>query len=59
MMAQDFIEHNTVEGYYTLKSIYTLIKRKKIDMPIINLIYQIIINKKDPERLSEFLIKKD
>ena len=59
IMAQDFIEHNTVEGYYTLKSIYTLIKRKKIDMPIINLIYQIIINKKDPECLSEFLIKKD
>ena len=58
-MAEDFLNNNTVEGYYTLKSIYTLIKRKKIDMPIINLIYQIIINKKEPENLSEFLIKKD
>ncbi len=58
-MAEDYLKNNTVEGYYTLKSIYTLIKRKKIDMPIINLIYQIIINKKEPEKLSEFLIKKD
>lgn len=58
-MAEDYLKHNTVEGYYTLKSIYTLIKRKKINMPIINLIYEIIINKKEPEKLSEFLIKKD
>ena len=58
-MAEDYLKNNTVEGYYTLKSIYTLIKRKKIDMPIINLIYEIIINKKEPEKLSEFLIKKD
>ena len=57
--AEDFLNDNTVEGYYTLKSIYTLIKRKKIDMPIINLIYQIIINKKDSNKLSEFLIKKN
>lgn len=56
--ADKFVNNTTVEGYYTLKSIYTLIKRKKIDMPIINLIYQIIINKKDPEKLVEFLIKK-
>ena len=56
--ADKFVNNTTVEGYYTLKSIYTLIKRKKIDMPIINLIYQIIINKKAPEKLVEFLIKK-
>lgn len=56
--ANDYVTKNTVEGYYTLKSIYTLIKRKKIDMPIINLIYQIIINNKEPEKLSDFLIKK-
>lgn len=56
--AEDYVTNTTVEGYYTLKSIYTLIRRKKIDMPIINLIYQIIINKKEPEKLAEFLIKK-
>ena len=56
--AEEYINTNTVEGYYTLKSIYTLIKRKKISMPIIDLIYQIIINKKEPDKLVEFLIKK-
>lgn len=59
IMAADYLNNNTVEGYYTLKSIYTLIKRKKIDIPIIKLIYEIIINKKEPDTLSEFLIKKD
>lgn len=56
--AENFEKNNTVEGFYTLKSIYTLIKRKKISMPVINLIYQIIINKKDPDTLADFLIKK-
>lgn len=56
--AEEYVTNTTVEGYYTLKSIYTLVRRKKIDMPIINLIYQIIINKKEPEKLAEFLIKK-
>lgn len=57
--AKKYLETNTVEGYYTLHSIYQLIKKKKIDMPIINLIYDIIINNKEPEKLAEFLIKKD
>lgn len=56
--AEEYVTNTTVEGYYTLKSIYTLVRRRKIDMPIINLIYQIIINKKEPEKLAEFLIKK-
>ncbi len=56
--AEKYVNSTTVEGYYTLKSIYTLVRRKKIDMPIINLIYEIIINKKNPEKLAEFLIKK-
>ena len=57
--ADEFLKNNTVEGYYTLKSIYTLIKRKKIKIPIINLIYKIILNNEDPNTLAEFLIKKD
>ena len=56
--ANDFLNEKTVEGFYTLKSIHTLIRRKKIKMPIINLIYGIIINKKDPNTLVDFLIKK-
>lgn len=56
--AEEYEKTTTVEGYYTLKSIYTLVRRKKISMPIINLIYQIVISKKEPEKLAEFLIKK-
>ena len=56
--AENYIKTTTVEGYYTLNSIYTLIKRKKIKMPIIDLIYKIIINRENPNKLAEFLIKK-
>ena len=56
--AEEFLNDKTVEGFYTLKSIHTLIRRKKIKMPIINLIYGIIINNKEPNTLVDFLIKK-
>lgn len=56
--AEKFLNEKTVEGYYTLKSIHTLIRRKKIKMPIINLIYGIILNDKEPNTLVDFLIKK-
>ena len=52
------LKENTVEGYYTLKSIYKLVKKKKIKIPIIDLIYNIVINDKSPAKLSEFLISK-
>lgn len=51
-------ENTTIEGLYTLKSIYKLLKNKNVDMPIIDLIYDIIFNEKDPDELSKFLIKK-
>lgn len=54
-----YLEHNTTEGYYTLLSIKDLLTQKNINMPIIELIYDIAINNKNPELLSEFLIKKD
>lgn len=56
--AEEFLNETTVEGFYTLKSIHTLIRRKKIKMPIINLIYGIILNDKEPNTLVDFLIKK-
>lgn len=52
------LKENTVEGYYTLKSIYKLIKNKKIKMPIIDLIYKIVMNNEDPKLLISFLITK-
>lgn len=55
---EKFLESNTVEGYYTLHSIYKLIKTNKIKMPIINTIYNIIINNQDPKILVKLLMNK-
>lgn len=55
---ESFRKKNTVEGYYTLSSIYKLVKTKNIDLPIINLIYEIVMNNKDPNELAKFLIEK-
>lgn len=54
----EYLKNNTVEGYYTLSSIYKLVKKRNIDIPIINLIYDIVMNEKDPSELARFLISK-
>lgn len=54
-----YLSKNTVEGYDTLLSIKELTKNRKIKIPIINIIYDIVINNKNPELLSEFLINKE
>lgn len=56
---ENFLNKNTTEGYYTLLSIKELTKNRKINTPIIDIIYDIAINNKNPEILSEFLINKD
>lgn len=53
-----FLQDNTVEGYYTLKSIYNLVRKKKIKMPIIDIIYKIIVNNENPQNLVTLLINK-
>ena len=55
---EEYLNNNTTEGYYTLLSIKGLTKNRKIKMPIINIIYDIAINHKDPEILVDFLITK-
>ena len=42
----EYLAKTTVEGMYTLKSIHKLVRKKKVKMPIINLIHNIIIGKK-------------
>ena len=56
--AKDYLENTTVEGFYTLKSIYTLLRRKAIKMPVIDLIYDIVMNDGDPKQLVSFLLEK-
>ena len=54
-----YLEETTVEGYYTLESIYKLLKDKRVSIPIIDLIYEIVVNGKKPELLLEFLVIKE
>ena len=54
----NYIKNTTVEGLYTLKSISDLVKGKDVDIPIINLIEEIIYKNKKPDELIKFLIKK-
>ena len=55
---EEYINNTTIEGLYTLKSIHKLIKHKKVDIPIIDLVYDIVFNNEKPEELQRFLIKK-
>lgn len=54
----NFIETNTIEGLYTLKSISRIIQEKNINMPIINLLNDIIYNNTPVENLITFIIEK-
>ena len=55
----DYMNNTTIEGLYTLKSIYKLLRDRKVDMPIIDLIYDIIYKDRDVNDLVKFLIEKD
>ncbi|MBQ6477139.1 MAG: NAD(P)-dependent glycerol-3-phosphate dehydrogenase [Bacilli bacterium] len=54
-----YLEETTVEGYYTLVSIYKLLKDKRVEIPIIDLIYDIAVEGDNPEKLLTFLVEKD
>lgn len=53
---EEYKKNITVEGLYTLKSIYKLIKNKKIDIPTINIIYDIIFKGEKVEKLIDYLM---
>ena len=53
-----YLSTTTVEGYYTLESIYQLLKDKDVTIPIIDMIYEIAVKGKDPELLLSFLVFK-
>lgn len=53
---EEYKNSTTVEGLYTLKSIYKLIKNKKIDIPTINIIYDIVFKDEKKEKLIDYLM---
>ena len=56
---KQYIDNTTIEGFYTLESIYKLLKHKKVSIPIINLIYDIAVEGLTPEELLTFLVEKN
>ncbi len=54
----EYVNKTTIEGLYTIQSIYKLLKNKRVRIPIINLIYDIIEDKKNVQDLPQFLINK-
>ncbi len=53
-----YMQNTTIEGLYTLKSIHKLINSRKVDIPIIDLIYNIVFNGYDCSNLQTFLVNK-
>ena len=56
---KEYLSNTTVEGFYTLESIYKLLKDKKVSIPIIDLIYDIAVEGRNPECLLTFLVEKE
>lgn len=54
-----YLQNTTVEGFYTLESIYKLLKNKRVSIPIIDLIYEIAVKGANPEKLLTFLVEKN
>lgn len=51
-------KNTTIEGLYTLESIYKLLNQKSISIPLIQIIYDIIYGNEKKERLLSYLIEK-
>lgn len=51
----EYIEKNTVEGYYTLVSIYSVIQMKNIHAPLIESLYRILFHHQDKKELLTIL----
>ncbi len=54
----EYTNNTTIEGLYTIKSIYKLLRHKKVKIPVIDLIHKIIMGKAPIEELPRFLIRK-
>lgn len=55
---KEYLVNNTVEGYYTLDTVYKMLKHKNINIELIDIIYNIVYNDEDPNTLAKFLIIK-
>ena len=56
---EDYLNNNTVEGVYTLKSIYGLIKSKRVKMPFIDFVYDVVFGYRKSSDIISFLKEKE
>ena len=56
---QEYLNTHTVEGYYTLISVHKLLNNLGINMELISIIYDIVVNYEDPDKLHKYLILRD
>ena len=55
----NFKKNNTIEGLGTAKAIYNLCKRKKIELNICNIIYNILYKNDNYNNIIKYLEKKE
>lgn len=56
---EEYLNTTTVEGVYTLTSIYGLIKKKRVKIPFIDFIYDVVFDYRKPSSIIEFLKDKE
>lgn len=56
---QTYMDTHTIEGLTTIYGMQKIMEKKKIEMPVISLMFDIINHEKDPSALLDFLIEKD
>lgn len=56
---EEYLNNNTVEGVYTLESIYGLIKSKRVKMPFVDFIYDVVFDYRKPLDIISFLKEKE
>ena len=54
----DYLKNNTVEGVYTLKSVCEMVNKKRIKLPFLDIVYDVIFNQKDINTIIPFLKDK-
>lgn len=55
---EEYEYKTTIEGLYTVRAMYSLLKRKRIKVEIIELIYNIVEGETDVDALSKFVTEK-
>ncbi len=56
---KEYMDTHTIEGLTTIYGMNQVMKKHKVEMPVVSLIADIINQKKEPDALLDFLIEKE